>query len=160
MERPGRRHWRHPDLAVAGAVVAFGAAAFIATLGFDSIPEALMEGMGAERFPQLVIATMVLLALLLSWRAIGSIPPPPLPRIPPIFAATLGLIIVAIVVFPHVGLVPTMTVAMVALGALWGGRRWGIMIAVALAFGVAVHLLFVRTLGIVLPTGPFDFLLG
>jgi hypothetical protein len=159
MERPGRRHWRHPDLAVAAAVVAFGAAAFVATLGFDSIPESLMEGMGAERFPQLVIGTMVLLALLLSWRAIGAVSPP-LPRIPPIFAATLGLIIVAILVFPHVGLVPTMTVAMVALGALWGERRWGLMVGVAIAFGVAVHLLFVRTLGIVLPTGLFDFLLG
>lgn len=159
MERPGRRHRRHPDLAVAATVVAFGAAAFIATFGFDSIPESLMEGMGAERFPQLVIAAMVLLALLLGWRAIGSVASP-LPRIPPMFAATLGLIVVAIVVFPHTGLVPTMTVAMVALGALWGERRWHLLIGIALVFGIAVHMLFVRTLGIVLPTGPFEFLLG
>lgn len=155
--RGGR--WRHPDLRVAAAVVAFGAAAFAATLGFDRVPEALMEGMGPERFPQLVIVTMVLLALLLFWRAIGT-PPPALPAIPPMFAATLGLIVASLLVFPHAGLVPTMVVAMAALGALWGERRWLLLVGVALVFGAAVHLLFVRTLGITLPVGPFGFLLG
>jgi hypothetical protein len=159
MERMRGRRWRHPDLVVAAAVVAFGAAAFAATFGFDRVPEALMEGMGPERFPQLVIATMVLLALLLFWRAIGT-PPPPLPRIPPMFAATLALVVVAILALPHAGLVPTMTVAMVALGALWGERRWHLLVGVALAFAVCVQILFVRTLGITLPVGPFGFLLG
>lgn len=159
MERMRGRRWRHPDIAVAAAVVAFGAAAFVATFGFDRVPEALMEGMGPERFPQLVIATMVLLALLLLWRAIGT-PAPVLPRIPPMFAATLALVVVAILALPHAGLVPTMTAAMVALGALWGERRWHLLVGVALAFAVCVQILFVRTLGISLPVGPFGFLLG
>ncbi|WP_297854885.1 tripartite tricarboxylate transporter TctB family protein [Elioraea sp.] len=159
MARMRGQDWRHPDLAVAAVVVAFGAAAFVATLGFDRVPEALMEGMGPERFPQLVIGTMVLLAVLLGVRALGLSAPAP-PRIPPMFAATLALLVAAVVVFPHLGLVPTMTAAMVALGALWGERRWHLLVGVALAFGLAVHLLFVRTLGITLPVGPFGFLLG
>lgn len=159
MERMRGRRWRHPDIAVAAAVIALGAAAFVATLGFDRVPEALMEGMGPERFPQLVIATMVLLALLLFWRAIGT-PPPALAPIPPMFAASLALVIATVVVLPYAGLVPTMTAAMVALGALWGERRWPLLLGVAFAFAVAVHLLFVRTLGITLPVGPFGFLLG
>lgn len=159
MQRPRRQDWRHPDVRVAATIVAFGVAAFAATFGFDRVPEALMEGMGPERFPQIVIGLMVLLALLLGWRATGTAPPALAP-VPPMFGATLALIVASLLAFPHAGLVPTMVVAMAALGALWGERRWLLLAGVALAFGAAVHLLFVRTLGVALPVGPFGFLLG
>jgi putative tricarboxylic transport membrane protein len=154
-----RRPWRHPDVRVAAAVLALAAAAFAATLGFEAVPPALMEGMGPERFPQLVIGVAALLGVVLLVRS-RSLPPSPLPAIPASVWATIALLVATVLVLPHGGVVPTMAAAMVALGWLWGERRLWLLLAVSLPFAAAVHLLFVRTLGIVLPVGPFGFLLG
>jgi putative tricarboxylic transport membrane protein len=154
-----RWRWRHPDVRAAAAVLALAASAFVVTLGFETVPESLMEGMGPERFPQLVILVMAGFALALLWRA-RTLPPDPLPRIPPMVPATVALIAAAVAALPFLGVVPTMTAAMAALSFLWGERRVVRVLAIALLFGAAVHLLFVRTLGITLPVGPFGTLLG
>lgn len=160
MAVPGPRfRWRHPDTRAAIAVLAVAAAAFVVTLGFETVPQALMEGMGPERFPQLVIGVAAALALLLLWRS-RSLPPDPLPAIPPMVLATGALLVATVLVLPWLGVVPTMTVAMIALGLLWGERRLWLLLAVALPFAAAVHLLFVRALGITLPVGPFGVILG
>lgn len=155
---PGPRA-RHPDTIVAAVILVVAAAAFATTLGFDTIPESLMEGMGPERFPQLVIAVMAGLALLLLWRSRGRTAEP-LPRIPPMAYATVLLLAATVFVLPWLGIVPTMTVAMFALGWLWGERRVWLLLPVTLLFAAGVQFLFVRTLGITLPVGPFGFLLG
>jgi putative tricarboxylic transport membrane protein len=154
-----RWRWRHPDARAAGAVLVLALAAFAVTLGFETVPEALMEGMGPERFPQLVILVMAGLALALLWRS-RTLPPSPLPAIPPMVPATVALVTASVAALPFLGVVPTMTAAMAALAFLWGERRVVRVLGIALAFGAAVHLLFVRTLGITLPVGPFGALLG
>jgi putative tricarboxylic transport membrane protein len=151
--------WRHPDVRVAAVVLAAAAAAFAATLGFDTVPQSLMEGMGPERFPQLVIAVAALLAAILLVRS-RTLPPAPLPATPRMVWATVALLVATVLALPHGGVVPTMTVSMAALGWLWGERRVWLLLAVTLGFAACVHLLFVRTLGIILPVGPFGFLLG
>ncbi|WP_291296958.1 tripartite tricarboxylate transporter TctB family protein [Elioraea sp.] len=157
---PGPRvRWRHPDTRAAIAVLAVAAAAFAITFTFETVPQALMEGMGPERFPQLVIGMASALGLLLLWRS-RTLPPEALPAIPAIVFATVGLLVATILVLPWLGVVPTMTGAMIALGYLWGERRLWLLAAVALPFAAGVHLLFVRTLGISLPVGPFGFILG
>jgi putative tricarboxylic transport membrane protein len=154
-----RWRWRHPDARAAAAVLALAVAAFAVTFGFETVPESLMEGMGPERFPQLVILVMAGFALALLWRS-RALPPSPLPRIPPMVPATVALLAAAVAVLPFLGVVPTMTAAMAALALLWGERRVVLVLGISLVFGACVHLLFVRTLGITLPVGPFGALLG
>lgn len=154
-----RWRWRHPDARAAAAVLALAVAAFAVTFGFETVPDSLMEGMGPERFPQLVILVMAGFALALLWRS-RALPTSPLPRIPPMVPATVALLAAAVAVLPFLGVVPTMTAAMAALALLWGERRVVLVLGISLVFGACVHLLFVRTLGITLPVGPFGALLG
>lgn len=140
-------------------MLAVAAASFAVTFTFETVPQALMEGMGPARFPQLVVGVAAALGLLLLWRS-RTLPPETLPAIPPMVFATVGLLVVTVLVLPFLGVVPTMTIAMMALGFLWGERRLWLLALVALPFAAGVHLLFARTLGISLPVGPFGFILG
>ena len=105
----------------AAAVVAVAAALFAATFWFEQMPEGITRGFGAELFPRMVLGTIIGLAILL---ALTPASDAPLPRIPRMVWYSGASLLAFMALVPVVGMLPTMFVFLVALGILWGERRY------------------------------------
>src|ERR671914_746814 len=69
------------DQAAAAFIIAAAAAAYAYTFTFPEVPKALQQGMGPERYPQLVLAVLVGLCVLLAIQTRGkAVAPLPAPR--------------------------------------------------------------------------------
>ena len=137
----------------AAAVAAIAVALFAATFWFEQMPEGITRGFGAEVFPRLVLGLIIALAAMLVF-----IPPAsgPLPRIPPMVwysGATLLLFMAAV---PVIGMLPAMLVYLIGVGALWGERKWLLLVTSSVLFIAAIWAVFVRGFGVQLPKGLFD----
>ncbi len=149
-EAPAPR--RRIDLAVAAVVVAFAAGAYGLTYTFEAVPQALMQGLGAELFPRLVLATMILLAVLLALGVGASKMDRPAPA-PPMVWLTAAALIVFMGLVELVGMWPASFVFLIGLGRLWGEKNLLGLAASALGLCLALYFLFVRTLGATFPRG-------
>lgn len=138
---------RAPDVRAALVVLLFCAAAFWLTLGFERAPASLAEGLQPASFPQLVLAVMAGLALLLlrrGWGAPATGPGQLRPVVPLSFGAMVGFVLA----FQWLGLVPAILFATIGIPLLWGERRWWLVLPVAVLFTAAIEVLFVRILGV------------
>jgi hypothetical protein len=52
-----------------------------------------------------------------------------------------------------VGMVVAMAVAVVGMGAMWGERRWPVLLASGIGLSAAIYVFFTRLFGIPLPAG-------
>jgi hypothetical protein len=149
----------HSDQAAAAAIIAAAAATFAYTFTFAEVPLAFRQGMGPERYPQLVIAVIVVLCLILIVQARGK----PDEEVPPIDRAALlacGGAVAFMLAVPLVGMIVAMGLALFGLGVLWGERRWLPLILNSVLLPIGIWLLFVRGLKVVLPPSLLGRLLG
>jgi putative tricarboxylic transport membrane protein len=149
----------HPDQAAAAVIIALAAAAFGYTFTFQEVPRALQQGMGPERYPQLVISVLIGLCVLLAVGVRGKAdasPPPLEPAV--VLAAASGPLFVGAVWL--LGMPVAMFLALVALALLWGERRWPPLLLNALLLPAILWAVFVHGLKVPLPTGLLSRLLG
>jgi hypothetical protein len=142
--------WRHSDVGVAAIVIAIAAVAFAYTFTFDKVPEALMQGLGAEIFPRLVLATIGILAVILAFQARNRTPEA-LETIHPMVYATTATMIAFFGGVWLIGMLPSMFIYLVGVGWLWGERRLVPLIASATGMCFFIWLVFIKLFGIVLP---------
>jgi putative tricarboxylic transport membrane protein len=150
----------HSDQAAAAVIIAVAAAAYGYTFTFPEVPKALQQGMGPERYPQLVSLVLIGLGVLLAIKARGRADdtrPPPLEPAVVLTAASGALFIGAVWL---VGMPAAMVLALVALGLLWGERRWLPLLLNAVLLPAIIWAVFVRGLKVPLPTGVLGQLLG
>jgi hypothetical protein len=139
-------------------LVALGAAAIAAlalayTFTFDTVPAALMEGMGAAEFPRLICITILLLSACLFFarpaQEAGEM-------LPPVHACTwwtLGLCFGFFVVLALAGMLAAMFIFPIAAGLAWGERRLRVLVPSAAVLTLLIWLLFVRVFQFTLPGG-------
>ncbi len=143
-------HSRHIDVTIAAVVIAGAAVTYAITFTFDTVPEALMQGLGAAIFPRLVLITIGLLAVLLAIQARGRLAEP-LETVPPMVHATAAAMGAFFVGVWLLGMLASMFLFMVGLGWMWGERRLVPLVASAAGLSLAIWLVFVRFLGVALP---------
>jgi hypothetical protein len=149
----------HSDQAAAGVIIALALAAYGYTFSFPEVPKALQQGMGPDRYPQLVLSVLVGLCVLLAIEARGKaqVRPPPLePAV--VLTAASGMLFIGAVWL--VGTPVAMFLALVALGLLWGERRWPSLLLNAVLLPAIIWGVFVHGLKVPLPTGLLGQLLG
>jgi putative tricarboxylic transport membrane protein len=136
----------------AAAVVAIAAALFAATFWFEQMPEGITRGFGAEAFPRLVLGTIVALAVLL---IVVSPTAEALPRIPAMVWYSGAALVAFMAVVPLAGMLPAMFIFLIALGALWGERRYWLLLLNAALLTAIIWAIFVKGFGVQLPKGLF-----
>jgi hypothetical protein len=136
----------------AAAVMAIAAALFAATFWFEQMPEGITRGFGAELFPRMVLGTIIGLAILL---ALTPAFDAPLPRIPPMVWYSGASLLAFMALVPVIGMLPAMFVILVALGILWGERRYALLLLTAALMTAAIWGVFVKGFGVQLPKGLF-----
>ena len=149
----------HSDQAAAAVIIALAAAAYGITFTFPEVPKALQQGMGPERYPQLVLGVLIGLCALLAIDARGKpdTKPPPLEPAVVLTAASGALFIGAVLLL---GMPLAMFLALLALGLLWGERRWLPLLLNAVLLPAIIWAVFVRGLRVPLPMGLLGQLLG
>ncbi len=143
----------HSDLAIAIAIVAFCAVVYAVTTTFPSMPTAMQSmGMGPEVFPRLLLGLLVILAVVLALLSRGKTDEAREPI--PAMVYWTGLAMLAFMgVLWLTGMVVSMVVGFVGIGALWGERRWVLLVGSAVILSAAIYLMFVKGFGVPLPRG-------
>jgi Tripartite tricarboxylate transporter TctB family len=136
----------------AAAVVAIAVALFAATFWFEQMPEGITRGFGAEAFPRLVLGTIVVLAVLL---AVVSPTGDALPPVPAMVWYTGASLIAFMALVPIAGMLPAMFIFLIALGLLWGERRYWLLLLNASLLSAVIWAVFVKGFGVQLPKGVF-----
>ncbi len=145
--------WRsRTDLLVAAVILAFCAIVYGLTYRFDAVPVALMDGLGAELFPRLVLGVVALMAVLIAL-GIGITPMAAPPPVHPMVWMTGGAMLAFMVAVEVIGLWPTAFLFVVGLGWLWGERSLLRLALSAAGLCAVLYLLFVRLLGGTFPKG-------
>jgi putative tricarboxylic transport membrane protein len=152
---PGRSPLLDEDVRIAIAIVAFCAVVFAATLTFDTIPAALTQGMGPALFPQLLLAVLVALSVILAAMAWGR-PQEAREPIPPMVYATGAAMAAFMAAVWLAGMLAAMFVAYIGIGRLWGERRWPLLLASGGVLCAVIYVLFVKGFKIPLPGGIID----
>lgn len=142
----------HADIWITLAILALCALIFGLTLTFDTMPAALVPGMGAEAFPRLLLGVMVLLALTLAWSSRGR-PDESREPIPAMVYFTIAAMLAFMAVLWAAGMVAAMVIGFIGIGVLWGERRWGWLVASGIGLAGLIYLMFTRGFGIRLPQG-------
>ncbi|MCK6449331.1 MAG: tripartite tricarboxylate transporter TctB family protein [Alphaproteobacteria bacterium] len=138
------------DRVVAFSALAFSALVYGLTYTFDSVPEALMSGLGAELFPRLVLVVMAILSLLIAL-GVGVAPLGPMPPLPARVWATGAVLFAFMGAVELIGMFPSSFLLLVGLGRMWGERRLLPLVLSAGALCTAIYLLFVRFVGVSFP---------
>jgi hypothetical protein len=144
---------RGHDLVVAGVALALCAVAFWLTFRFQATaPAAMMEGMGAEFFPRLVIGVIAVLAICIAL-GFGN---PEMAKPAPVAGVvwvTMAILAAYVALLPLGGMWLTSFVLMVGLGRMWGEKSWlKLSVASALLLG-AIYFVFVKFLKGGFPAG-------
>ena len=140
------------DLWAVAAILVFCAAAYAVTLTFDTVPDTLAQGMQPAGFPQLVIATMAVLALVVGWqsRAGSTELPDPVHRM--VYLTSL-LMLAFLPVLIWVDFFIAITLATFAMGWLWGERRLIGLAVYSVLQTVAIYVIFATILRVHFPHG-------
>ncbi|MBI4182668.1 MAG: tripartite tricarboxylate transporter TctB family protein [Proteobacteria bacterium] len=147
--RPAPSLIHRTDLTLAVVVLAICAGLAYQTTRFEEVPALLQQGVPPTWFPRLVLILIGALALMLPFEHIAhrrqgrDIDEDRSRRIEPITFATAGLLVAVVAIMPWAGTLASMALAAVLLPLLWGERRYGAVAAFAVAFPLAVTLLFV-----------------
>jgi hypothetical protein len=144
---------RRQDLVVAALALAACAVALFLTFRFTTTtPAAMMQGMGAEFFPRLVIALMAVLAICIGL-GIGNPPSEAPPRIPGIVYVTAGVLAAYVVAVELLGMWVPSLVLMIGLGRMWGEKRYARMALASAGMLLVIWVLFVKVLKSGFPPG-------
>ncbi|EDP65779.1 hypothetical protein BAL199_03104 [alpha proteobacterium BAL199] len=135
------------DFVVAMAILAFCAGTYVVTLGFAEAPSAVAQNVQPATFPRLVLGVIAVFASVLavtSFRRDSARKRP----VKLIAVATGAMMIAFVIAFDTLGFIAAMVLYSLAMPALWGERRWRIVIPFALLFPAAVYVIFVLGLGV------------
>jgi len=137
---------RREDLVVAAVAIAACIVAFALTFRFSTTtPAAMMSGMGAEFFPRLVIAVMVVLAVCIAF-GIGN---PPMEKPVPVPVSvwiTAGALVTFVAAVELLGMWLASFVLLVGLARMWGEKSYLKTGLAAIGLLAVVYLVFVRVL--------------
>jgi putative tricarboxylic transport membrane protein len=148
---PARRI--HSDVAIAIGIVAFCAVVYALTTTFPSLPTAMqVMGMGPEVFPRLLLGVLVVLAGVLALFSRGKTDEAREP-IPTMVYWTALAMLAFMGVLWLAGMAVAMVVGFVGIGALWGERRWALLVGSAAILSASIYLMFVKGFGVPLPRG-------
>jgi hypothetical protein len=142
----------HSDYVVAFVILAFCAVAYALTLTFDTVPAALAQGMGPAAFPRLILAVIAVLAILLAFASRGQADAEREP-VPAIVYGTAAAMLAFMALLWVAGMPVAMAAGIVGMGALWGERRWAILIASGIGLSLSIYFVFTKLFGIPLPRG-------
>ena len=144
-------------------------AAFVLVLGvFIAVETAMLRtgpgyaAIGPKLFPWLVAAGLLLVGAALLYEARAGAVAHPAGfdlDLPPALAVTAGLVLQMMLIKPA-GFVIASTVLFVAVTYAFGSRRLALNAAVGLVLCTATYVAFTRGLGLALPAGVLDTLLG
>jgi hypothetical protein len=140
------------DRMVAGVALVFCVAVYALTYTFDSVPAALMSGLGAELFPRLVLWTMALLAGLMAL-LIGITPMDKPAAIPRMVYLTGGAMFLFLGVVELIGMWAACLIFLVSVSWMWGERNLLKVGGAALGLCLGLYLLFAKFLAITFPKG-------
>ena len=144
---------RGQDLVVAGVALALCALAWWLTFRFQATaPAAMMEGMGAEFFPRLVIAVIALLAICIALGLGNPEMAKPAP-VPGVVWLTMAILAAYVALLAVGGMWLTSFVLMVGLGRLWGERSWPRLAIASAALLATIYFVFVKFLKGGFPAG-------
>lgn len=149
---PPQRRRVHADFIIAPVILMLCGVVFSLTLTFDTIPAALAQGMGPAAFPRLLLGVIVLLALTLAWSARGRTDEVREP-IPPMVYLTAAAMVAFMGLLWLAGTIVAMCAAVIGMGALWGERRWTLLVASGVGLALSIYVLFTKGFGIQLPSG-------
>jgi putative tricarboxylic transport membrane protein len=146
-----------PDLLVGAAILAFCAAAYAVTLTFAKAPAVVAQNVQPATFPRLVIGVIAVLTI--AMMALASQAPrlAGLARTAPMTWLTALVMIAFVLAFEWLGIVPAMMLLCLGLPALWGERRWHVIVPFALAFPAMVYFLFAEVLDVHFEPSPLIF---
>lgn len=150
---PGPQRRRvHADFIIALVILILCGIVFGLTLTFDTVPAALTQGMGPAAFPRLLLGVIVLLALVLAWLARGRTDEVREP-IPPMVYLTAAAMVAFMGLLWLAGTIVAMGAAVIGMGALWGERRWPLLVVSGVGLALSIYFLFTKGFGIQLPSG-------
>ena len=142
----------HTETAIALVIAAFCVFVYAATLTFPVMPPALSMGMGPAVFPRLLLGVLLVLAGIL-WFVGRHKPEEAREPIPAIVYWTALAMLAFMGVLWLFGMAAAMFIGFVGLGALWGERRWVLLVISGLALAAAIYFLFVKGFSVPLPRG-------
>lgn len=142
----------HADIWIALAILAFCAVIYWLTTTFDTMPAALVPGMGAQAFPRLLLGVIAVLTLALAWSSRGR-PDEGREPIPGIVYLTVVATLAFMAVLWLAGMVAAMVIGFIGMGLLWGERRLAWLAGSAVGLAAFIYLLFTKGFGIPLPKG-------
>lgn len=145
--------WLGRDRLVALTAAAIAALALAYTFTFDKVPAALMEGMGAAEFPQLICIVILLLCACLFFARPAQESAEPLPPVHACTWWTLALCFGFFGVLAVAGMLAAMFIFPVAAGLAWGERRLHVLVTSSAVMTLLIWLLFVRVFQFTLPGG-------
>jgi len=144
-----RRH----DLWVAVLALVACAVALGLTFQFTTTtPAAMMQGMGAEFFPRLVIGVMAVLAIAIGL-GIGNPPSEKPAAIPGVVYVTAGVLAAYVVAVELFGMWIASFALMMGLGRMWGEKRYARMAVASAVMLLIIWALFVKVLKSGFPAG-------
>lgn len=147
------------DRAAGAVIIALALGVYGLTLSFPEVPVSVRQGMGPERFPQLVCIVLIGLSLLLMMQTARTpeVKPDKIDRAVALTAASsaafMGLMWL-------IGMPVAMGVALLSLGLFWGERRIVALVLNAVLLPALIWVIFVRGLRVPLPTGLLGQVLG
>jgi putative tricarboxylic transport membrane protein len=154
----GFRRWVHPSDLVILVLVGFF---FYVSTTFEEVSALFDGGVTPEFFPRLLLWVIAILAVLMpfehAWRAARSgdsgLEEDRKKTVQPIAYVTMGVALVIVGAAEFLGTYLTLIVACCVLPALWGERRWPLMLAFGLGFPTAVMLVFTQVFKIYFQPG-------
>lgn len=147
------------DLLVAAVVLAFAAAGYYLTTGFEQVSDLFAQDVPPEFLPRLLIWTIVILCVLMPFEHLlkpggrahfGGARSTPITRMAYLTAGVLLLVVLSI---EWLSVYLALMAVCILLPVLWGERRWQLVIPYALVFPTVVMLLFSKLLGVYFEPG-------
>lgn len=149
----------HRDQAAGAVIIALALGIYGLTFWFPEVPVSVRQGMGPDRFPQLVCIVLIGLSLLLMMQTARApeVKPDKIDRAVVLTAASSAGFMALMWL---TGMPVAMGIALFGLGLLWGERRITALLLNAVLLPAAIWAIFVRGLRVPLPTGLLGQLLG
>lgn len=137
---------------VGGVILAFCAYVFYLTTTFEEVPAALGQGVPPDQFPQLLLAAIAVLAVVMMVEA-AKLPAKSRAPVPPMVYLTAGLLTVAVLAIHWIGIIAGVMIVCALLPVLWGDRRYLSVGIFTVVFPILCFFLFSKVLEIRFPKG-------
>lgn len=158
IERPVKAGRLPRDFAVGVAILIFCAAAYWVSLGIAEAPAALAQNVQPATFPQMVLAVVALLTVLMMVTGFQRTEPVRgLPK--PVMLKTIAVMVAFVAVFDALGLIATAVLFCVILPMIWGKRMSVKLIGYAVVVALALYLVFDVLLRVHFPPGIIENIL-